>query len=217
VKRISLACLAVALAAAARGDLTVTQQIQQEGSQQGMSMTLKVKEGKMRVDHSQISSIIDVKTGDVTSLIHPQKMVMKIPGSSLKGIQSALKREGSENATAEPPTPTGRKETISGYACEEYETKSHGADILLWVTKDLPDAEKLMAQLSTLPGDTDPFQGVLKDRQVPGFPIRTMINAKGSGKTTVTVVAVSQDPISDSEFAIPDGYRAVQVPAFPSK
>ena len=37
------------------------------------------------------------------------------------------------------------------------------------------------------------------------------------GKTTVTVMAVSENPLADSEFAVPDGYRAMQAPAPVSK
>jgi hypothetical protein len=86
----------------------------------------------------------------------------------------------------------------------------------LWLTKDLPNSEKLMSELSTLAG-ADPFRGLTKDQQLPGFPIRTVVDAKRLGKTTLTVVTVSESPIADSEFMVPDGYRTMQTPPLLNK
>ena len=220
VKRIFPVLLAAVFAAGARADLTMTQQIKQEGSQHrnSMMMTVRLKAERMRVDHPQISSIVDLKTGDVTSLVHQQKITMTIPGASMKSMRQALSADSAENTkNLGAPRPTGGKETISGYACEEYEIKSNQADVHVWITKDLPEAEKLMAQLSTLAGETDLFKGFLIKSQVPGFPIRMIIDTPGSGKTTITVVALSEDPIADSEFTVPEGYRTIQTPALPGK
>ena len=50
-------------------------------------------------------------------------------------------------------------------------------------------------------------EGPPQDANLPGFPIRTVVDTTGMGKTTVTVMAVSENPLADSEFAVPDGYR----------
>jgi hypothetical protein len=221
IKRVTVALLATTLAIAARADLTITQQIRKEGPPQeaNVTMTLKIKEGKMRLDlNPQVSSIVDLKTGDMSSLMHEQKLVMMIPGASIKSLQGAHTQEAAKSVGANPvpPKPTGRKETISGYACEEFETTANGMNVHLWLTKDLPNTEKLMSELSTLAG-ANPFRGVTKDQQLPGFPIRTVVDATGMGRTTITVVAVSESPIADSEFVVPDGYRAMQTPLLPNK
>jgi hypothetical protein len=216
------ALLAAALSAAARADLTITQQIQKDAPPKAanMTMTMKIKEGKMRLDlNPQISSIVDLKTGDMMSLMHPQKVVMKIPGASIKSMQQVVKQDAAKSVGSDPvaPKPTGRKETISGFACEEFETTADGMNVHLWLTKDLPNAEKLMAELSELSGELDPLKGVTKDQKLPGFPIRTVVDANGAGKTTVTVLAVSESPVADSEFVVPDGYRAMQAPVLPGR
>ncbi len=216
VNRLIVVLIATISAMAAQADLTITQQIQKEGSPQdaNVRMTMKIREGKMRLDiNPQVSSIVDLKSGDMISLMHPQKLMMTIPGASIKSLQAKAKEAAESVGTnAEPPKPTGRKETISGYACEEYETTANGMTVHVWLTKDLPNIEKLMSELSTLAG-ADPLSGLTKGQQLPGFPIRTEIDATGGGKTTVTVMAVSEDPLADSEFAVPDGYRPIQAPA----
>jgi Domain of unknown function (DUF4412) len=221
MKALTAVLLAATLTVAARADLTITQQIQKEAPPQNvnMTMTMKIKEGKMRLDlNPEISSIVDLKTGDMVSLMHPQKLAMTIPGASIKGMQENYKKDAAKSAGGSPaPKPTGRKETISGFVCEEFETTANGMNVQLWLTKDLPDAEKLMSQLSELAGDADPLKAVTKDRQLPGFPIRTVVDGSGAGKTTVTVLAVSESPVADSEFVVPDGYRAMQTPKLPGK
>jgi hypothetical protein len=221
MKRVTVVILAMTLAIAARGDLTITQQIQKEGPPQGgnVTMTMKIKEGKMRLDlNPQVSSIVDLKTGDMISLLHQQKLVMTIPGGLIKSLQGAHAQEAAKSVGANPipPKPTGRKETISGYVCEEFETIANDMIVHLWLTKDLPNSEKLMSELSTLAG-ANPFRGLTKDQQLPGFPIRTVVDAKRLGKTTLTVVTVSESPIADSEFMVPDGYRTMQTPALLNK
>jgi hypothetical protein len=60
IKRVTVALLATTLAIAARADLTITQQIQKEGPPQeaNVTMTMKIKEGKMRLDlNPQVSSM----------------------------------------------------------------------------------------------------------------------------------------------------------------
>ena len=182
-------------------------------------MTAKIKEGKMRLDlNPQMSSIVDLKTGEMISLMHNQKMAMTIPGASIKSLQQAYAQRAQESVDAQrsPPKSTGRKEKISGYACEEFETTAEGTSVHLWITKDLPDGEKLMSELSSLAG-VDPFRGFSKDQQLPGFPIRTVVDGAGIGKTIVTVLEIKQDQIASSEFVVPESYRMIRAPTLPVK
>src|SRR4029077_17520287 len=112
IKRVTVALLATTLAIAARADLTITQQIQKEGPPQeaNVTMTMKIKEGKMRLDlNPQVSSIVDLKTGHMISLMHEQKLVMAIPGASIKSLQQAHAQEAAKSVGANPvlPKPTG--------------------------------------------------------------------------------------------------------------
>jgi uncharacterized protein DUF4412 len=216
-----LALVALALCSIARADLTIIQQVQKEASphEANLTMTMKVKDDKMRLDlNPQVSSIVDLKSGNMTSLIHPRKLAMTIPGASIKSLQQTFMQEAMKNvgAAKKAPQATGRKETISGYPCEEYEITMSDMNVRVWVTKDLPNSEKLIAELSSLAG-ADPFRGLVRDQQLPGFPIRTVIEGKIIGKTVVTVLELNESPIPSSDFDVPDGYRAMKAPAFPIK
>jgi Domain of unknown function (DUF4412) len=213
-----IAALLAATLGPAAADLTIVQQVQKEGAPQEatVTLTMKIKDGKMRVELGpQVSSIIDLKTGDVVSLLHPQRIAMTIPGASIKSVQRALTEEAIKSVgSSPPPKPTGRKETISGFVCEEFETTANETNFRLWITRDLPGTEKLLAELSALAG-ADPFRGITGDQRLPGYPIRTVMDGATTGKTTITVVQLSESPVADSDFVVPEGYRTMQTPALP--
>ena len=213
MKNLLALLLAAVLATAAHADLTITQKVQQEAQPAAdLTVTMKIKGQKMRMDASpKISTIIDLKSGDIQNLMHDQKMVMTIPGALMKSMQQAAAPAA---AGTEVPKPTGNKETISGFACEEYTLNSQGAKVNVWLTKDLPAAQKIMSEVAAL-SPNDPFQLALKGREIDGFPLRTVIETPGGGKTTMTVLAVNESPLADSEFSVPSGYKAMQMPSLP--
>lgn len=204
---------AAVLATAAHADLTITQKVQQEAQPAAdLTVTMKIKGQKMRMDASpKVSTIIDLKSGDIQNLMHDQKMVMTIPGALMKSMQQAAAPAA---AGTEVPKPTGNKETITGFACEEYILNSQGAKVNVWLTKDLPAAQKIMSEVAAL-SPNDPFQLALKGQEIDGFPLRTVIETPGGGKTTMTVLAVNESPLADSEFSVPSGYKAMQMPSLP--
>jgi hypothetical protein len=217
MKTLRFTLLALACAVSARADLTISQQIKQEGAPGGkdmdMTVTMKVKGDKVRMDGVPgMANIVDMNTGDMTTLAHQQKMVMTIPGTELKKMQAA---QAGVVPKIDPPKATGKKETISGFACEEYETTLNGAKVQLWLTKDLPAVESVMKRFANFSGQTDPFQEILKGEKISGFPIRTVMEMPGAGKLTMQVVKIAEDAIPDGEFAVPADYKAMPMPALP--
>lgn len=213
MKKLLLPLITLTLATSARADLTITQEVEQDGGGQKMTMTMKIKDQQMRMDaNPAATTIIDLKTGDTTTFVHEQKMIIKASGAKLKEVQKQALAQNSDTKV-DPPKATGRKETINGYACEEYELNANGGKMDLWITKDVPAAEKAMAELATIGGPSDPVQAALKAQGFSGFPMRTVVEMPGMGKTTVTVIGVNEKPISASEFTAPPGYHEVQLPA----
>ncbi len=114
----------------------------------------------------------------------------------------------------EQPKATGRKETINGFACEEYETTVDGRKVELWLTKDAPDAQKALSQLSALSGKSDPISTFIEKNQLAGFPVRTVVETP-MGKVTTTVVTVKPGEIDETQFTVPSDYKEMQAPAMP--
>ena len=68
---------------AARADFTIKQKV--DGGMQSGEMTLRVKGDKIRVympasPGGEMSIIMDLSTGDTVTLLHQQKMAVKISG-----------------------------------------------------------------------------------------------------------------------------------------
>ena len=140
----------LALCTTAQADLTVVQKM--AGADGVHEITLKVKGDKARVDVTpQVTTIIDAKTGDLTTLLNDKKTVLRISGERAKAMaevaKSFVKEEAPEQAL---PKPTGQKETISGYETEEYVSDSPKYHATYWVAKSYPNYENILQQMSLL-------------------------------------------------------------------
>lgn len=198
-------------AAIARADLTVTQQFQQGA--QTVDVVMKIKDGKIRMDpNPQMSVIIDAKTGESKNLIHLQKKVFTLSAEMVKKMQEAQMGAQPAAGPVDPPKPTGKKETINGYACEEYETSLNGTKLQIWLTKDLPAAQRAMADLAALAPDSDPMKSLLKSGELPGFPMKTVINSPSGQVSTVTVKSLNEDTLPAEDFTVPSDYEPVSLP-----
>lgn len=218
--RPSLALAAALLSAAlatARADLLITQKVEGMGPAP-MEMTTRVKGDKMRVDPtSEMSMIVDVKTGDMINLMHSQKAYLKISGDMAKSMMEQMKQGQSATAAAKPDLkPTGKKETINGYACDEYAGTMNGMKLSFMLTKALPNYESALKQLADSAKNgplAQQTQAMGMDfGTLPGFPLRTSMDMGGQ-KMTSTVTNVSTAPLPDSEFVLPAGYKEISMPS----
>src|SRR5881275_1475147 len=107
------------LLVSARGDLTIVQRV--EGVAQNGNVTVKIKGDKERVDApSQPTRIIDGKTGEMTDLMNDRKSFVTISAAQIKAAAASMNLNADKNSAGSKLTPTGKKETISGYETEEY-------------------------------------------------------------------------------------------------
>ncbi len=208
------ACLGLA-----RADLTIVQKV--EGNDGTQRITMKVKGDKARVEVSpQITTIIDGKSGEITNLLHDRKIVMHIPGDKAKAMAEMAKSFVKEEApTQAPPKPTGKKETINGYATEEYVSDSPKFHASYWVATTYPNYQSILDQMSIL--QKGAFASVTKGmpdyHALPGLPLRTKVKIPGQPEITSTIESVSLDPLPASDFATPDGYSEMKMPDFLGK
>jgi hypothetical protein len=195
----------------ASAGLVIVQEADHLGPDAGRTrMTLNISGERARIDvGDQLSSIVDLKSGNVTSLMHPQKIAMQLPKEALAAI-----REKAAEKTEKPDLePTGKKETINGYACTEYAGTLQGLAVTYWVTNDVPDQKAILDQMAKLAGSSDIFKGALASgADFPGFPIRTTVTSPQLGTSTMTVISIRKADLPDSEFEIPAGYQTLKSP-----
>jgi hypothetical protein len=212
--RISVVLLLTTLAAWA--DLTLVQEIRQTGREESGQMTMKIKGPLIRSDvNPDMSVIINTSTGETTSLMHPQKVAMKIPGSVIQAAQAQAAAQMGKDTPQ--PQPTGLTDTINGFACEQYTFVHEGRPMEIWVTKDLKNAADVFAQLAKLAPQMNPMGNTFKNTLIDGFPVKTVADMGNGEKISMTLVSVSEAGIADSDFEIPKGYNPMEMPKIPGQ
>lgn len=218
MKRLALTivCSLIATVLAARADYILVQKM--ESPMQNGEITIKLKDTTMRMDTDTASMIMDLNTGDMTNIMHAQKMIMKMSGAQTKQMAEAAM--AAQPKGEEPKlTPTGKKEVINGYNTEEYTTNMMGNQMAVWIAKDYPDFKKYLAAMEKM--ETSAMSAMAQGRQIkasqyPGMPIRTVMEAGGS-KFTTTLVTAKETTISAEEMQkIPEGYQSMEMPTMPA-
>src|SRR5260370_12213187 len=214
-------------AQAAKGDDTVP----------ASNVTIKIKGDKARIDASRkLSTIVDGTTGEVVNLMNEQKTVIRISREKVKAVTEMLNKFAGNNQKekegAERPklTPTGQKETINGYETEKYTYDGPDFKATYWVAPNYPDGPAILGQLQSIKSEFwDAANATMPDfRDFPGLPIRTQlvmskettpperkrpyIPSHHRTERTTTITSVSREPISDSEFTVPNDFKEPKLP-----
>jgi hypothetical protein len=205
----------VCAVAGARADLVVQQQI--TITTNNSVATMKVKGAKVRLDldagqPGAVSTITDLKTGDVITLFHKQKMFVKTPGAPTKQTKPAG-NDATANPAPKPPVPraTGQTQKVGSYDTDLYTwSNSRGITGTAWVAKNFPDYARIKTDLAVLdksPDGTDnPPLSTL-----PGMVVRSQVT--GDGQTiTVALISAKEEPVDASLFQIPASYKELPRP-----
>ena len=214
ITRIVLPFLFLA-AGCVRADLTILQEITSPDSpKSAMVTTTKSKGDKIRVDAGdKVSMILDGKKGEIVSLMHEQKLAIPMSAAVQKMVAQLAGKTEKNPADSLQLQATGRKETMIGLPCEEFEGTISGQKTTIWITKEVPEYKQLTEQFLDLAPQLREYQGpVAGNPALQGLPVLTEITGPDGKKTTVRVQAISREPIPDADFKIPDGYRKMEMP-----
>jgi hypothetical protein len=215
MKKFAAICLLLLTALQARADLTIIENIDSAG--QGQDLTMNIKGDKARVDmgSGQMSIIIDASTGDMISLIHSQKMFMKISGDKAKALMAQIKKKD-DNAEVPKIVDTGKTEKVGDYSTEVYTANTDDMKCTFWVTKGIPNLAAVQAQLKKMQALQDKLgQGKGPDiSKIDGVPVKTQV-VKNGVTTTVSLIAIKQEPVDDAYLMPPPDYTEMPVPDFP--
>ena len=218
MRRTYLALCAIILATiSARADLTIVQKIDgAPGEKNKGDFTVKIKGDKFRIEATQdVSTIIDGKTGDMLTLMHEKKQIIRISGEQARGAaQMVDKFSGEKDKTDKPQlVDTGRKETINGMAAEIYTCDTTMGKMTYWIAKDYPNGAAILQQMKAMqPGAWSVASKTMPDyRNFPGIPIKSEMNF-GSSHVVTTLVSIKQDSIDDSEFEAPKDFKELKMP-----
>jgi hypothetical protein len=142
--------------------------------------------------------------------MHDQKMVVRTSAAKIKAAAELMAKSQGGKESAEKPkiVPTGKKETINGYQTEQYTCDAPHFKATYWIATNYPDGAVILKQLQAIKMDAlnGPNSHMPDYRDFPGVPVKTVLAI--NGKEVVTKLdSIKQDALSDSEFAVPAGYK----------
>lgn len=196
--------LAQALLTVVRADIVLTQHTFAGAAKTPVVTTMSIKGDKVRSDNDTTTSVLmDTTTGDMTTLMHEQKMVIKVNTKDLPKPQDV---PGVDPQSLLPKiTATGQKESIDGHECEIYTSEAYGTVMKMWMCANYPGYDKLKAELKTLAKLAAP--GAPKGPEVPGMLLQSEYEA-GGVKFVTKLISLDERPLGDDLFAIPSDYKA---------
>jgi len=206
------------IASLARADVVIEQKM--ESAIINGAVTMKLKGDQARMDMpspvgGNVTTIINFKSGDMVTLMHQQKMAMKMSLSDVKKQQEAgQKAIGVDPSTLEKPKATGESEKVGEYNADIYEMKQGGLTAKMWVAKDFPNAKSIKDQMMKLSSTMGGAGFDPNKLDVPGMVVKSEVQTP-VGKMTVTLVKATEEKVEDSEFKLPEGYQEIKMPTLP--
>lgn len=202
----------------ARADVVIVQKM--ESPIINGEVTMKVKGDKSRVDMPSgpagaMSMIIDGTTGEMSTIMHGQKMVMKADSKMLKQAAEQAKKAAGDT-TQTKPKPTGKTEKVGEWNTEIFEVTMGGMTSKIWVAKDFPNADKVKAEMMKVSKAMGQNPADAAAMDVPGFPVKTEATLPGGqGKMTTTVTKAVEEAVDAKEFEVPKDYQTMNLPTLP--
>lgn len=196
----------------AYADFTIVQKV--EGKGQAHEITLKLKGDRVRMEATpEMTMIVDGKTGDTITLMNKQKKFLRISGDKAKAIAEMAAKYGGTTVEKPKLIATGKKMTINGYEAEEYVGETAKYKASYWIAPKFPESAAILKQLqAAVPAAwNDLVKGMLDYRDLPGFPLRTLLKMDGE-EITSTVTTVKQDSLSEAEFSAPKDFQEMKIP-----
>ena len=199
----------------ARADLTIVQKV--EGTGPPTEMTIKIKGDKARMDNTpQMTILFDGKSGEVVTLMRDQKAVVRMSAETVRAAaEMAKKYAGQKDSPTEKPrlNRTGKTVSINGYKVEEYTCETPLFKASYWIAPNYPNGAAILKELQVFKQEIwNAGAGKMPDyRDFPGLPVKTVMSLNGMAVTSV-ITSVSQNPISDAEFAVPPDYKEIKMP-----
>lgn len=203
----------------AHADIVVEQLIEGPG-QSTAHTTARLKGNRLRVDvegpAGPVSSVLDLETGDATTLVHATKSATQLSGARTKELIESLKKKVGRETDAEPvkPVAAGRKEKIGNFNTEVFTWKTANGIQTVWVTKDLPNWAKLRDQLDRISrslAPEPPRSAAADATALPGVIVKSELDRAGQ-KYSATVLSIHDEELNPALFETPPDYQSAAAP-----
>lgn len=221
MKRVLIILSLVLSLAAARAGLVMKQNV--KSAMVNGTVTTRINGDKIRVDmpsssQGAMSTIMDLNTGDSVTLLHKEKVAMKISGAQIKEMAEKM-REARVGANTNAPPPkfhdTGKTGKVGNYNTEVYTwSGADGESQTVWVAKHYPNYAKIKTEMDKLNNSpvAQMSKGAAPDiSTLPGMVVKTQSEMNGQTITS-TLISATEEPVDVSIFEAPKDYHEMTQP-----
>jgi hypothetical protein len=212
--KIAIAAL-LTISATSFADVVIEQKLE-SGFVNG-NMIMKIKGDKARMDMpagdaGDITVLMDTKSGQMATLMHSQKMAMKMNlDTAKKAAEQQAKAQNIDPSKMEKPKSTGKTEKVGQWDAEVYEGKLGDSPAKFWVAKDFPNYKNIMEQMNKLSAATGSAGFDPSKLDLGGMIVKSEMSGP-TGKVTTTLVKATEEAVDDSVFKMPEGYKEMALP-----
>lgn len=203
------------LATSVCADWVVVQKATAEGKTE--EILVRIKGEQTRLDAGKEMSIIaGGADGQMTMLMHQQKMMMRLNADTLKSVMAlAGAAFGADQAVAKPVA-TGAKEKIGEYDCEVFTWSGKMGTGKFWVARDFPGYQALNAAqdklMKAMGNPASAFSPQASD--FPGMVIKSEMQVMGKSSVS-ELVSAKEEEVEAAIFTLPTDYQEMKMPALP--
>lgn len=203
------------LATSVCADWVVVQKATADGKTE--EILIRIKGEQTRLDAGKEMSIIaGAADGQMTMLMHQQKMMMRLNADTLKGVMAlAGAAFGADQAVAKPVA-TGMKEKVGAYDCEVFTWTGKMGTGKFWVASDFPGYQALNAAqdklMKAMGNPASAFAPQASD--FPGMVIKSEMQVMGKSNISELVSAKEED-VDAAIFTLPTDYQEMKMPGLP--
>ncbi len=199
----------------ASADWVLIQKTTADGQEK--EMVTKIKGEQARVDMGAQMSVI-VGAEGMTMLMHTQKMLMKMDVATMKAAMEMAAKAAAplDKQPAAKPVATGQKEKVGEWETEIFTWEGPVGKGRFWVAKDFPKFAEINAVSDKLGKAVGNSMSGLAPQAADfnGMVVKSEVTMTGKSMTTLLVSAKEQE-VDAKEFAAPEGYTEMKMPAMP--
>lgn len=203
------------LATSVCADWVVVQKATADGKTE--DILVRIKGEQTRLDSGKEMSIIaGGADGQMTMLMHQQKMMMRLNADTLKGVMALAGAAFGADKAAAKPVATGTKEKIGAYDCEVFTWSGKMGTGKFWVARDFPGFQALNAAqdklMKAMGNPASAFAPQASD--FPGMVIKSEMQVMGKSSVS-ELVSAKQEDVDAAIFTLPTDYQEMKMPALP--
>jgi hypothetical protein len=178
---------------------------------------IRIKDEQTRLDvGKEMSVIAGSADGQMTMLMHPQKMLMRLSADTLKGVMALAGAAFGADQAAAKPVATGMKEKIGEYDCEVFTWSGKMGSGKFWVARDFPGHQALNAAqdklMKAMGNPASAFAPQAGD--FPGMVIKSEMQVMGKSSVS-ELVSAKEEAVDAAIFVLPTDYQEMKMPGLP--